>query len=323
MRHSKHPIGFSFIGELAGSLRQTVGRLGLIALVIAATGCGGGGGSDTPRFQETRVNGVAGIRDNTTGLVWAKTFPTTAPTYSRLPYASELLRLVHTTSVSERDTTFSFAFSATNPPFKLADAAPAPSVWAVDVGGYFSNDLSDNVPPGALLSKGATDLTNQWYLLFTAANAGPSYPLSVSGDVVYSDPENRLMWRRCVEGTTWNATAGQCSDGTATSYTHAQALSQAQAARYGGYSDWRLPTVLELQYLLKLDSTTGPYISASAFKDVNTKVNWTTDPVDPPFRTATQATTNTHWTVDFVRGETNFLTFDNEPGLLLLVRSRW
>lgn len=320
MRHSKHPIGFSFIGELAGSLRQTVGRLGLIALVIAAAGCGGGGGSDTPRFQETSVNGVVGIRDNTTGLVWAKTFPTTAPTYSRLPYASELLRLVHTTSVSERNATFSFAFSSSNPPFTLAEAAPVQSgtarVWAVDVGGYFSADF----PAGTLLSQAQTDPAKQWYLLFSAASVAPSYPLSVSNDVVYSDPESRLMWRRCVEGTTWNASTQQCSDGAAASYTHDQAISQAQAARYGGYSNWRIPTLLELQYLLALDNTAGPYISASAFKDVNTQVDWVNVQA---FRTATQATTNTHWTVDFRLGEVVPITSDTAPLPLLLVRSRW
>lgn len=319
MRHSQHPIGSSFIHGLAASWQRITGRLGLIALAIVVSACGGGGG-DTPRFQETSINGVVGIRDNTTGLVWSKTFPNTAPTNSRLPYASELLRLIHTTSVSERDATFSFAFSATNPPFTLAEAAPEQSgtarVWAIDVGGYFSADF----PAGTLLSQAQTDNTKLWYLLFSTANAGPSYPLSASNDVVYSDPENRLMWRRCVEGTTWNATAGQCSDGAVTSYTHAQALSQAQSARYGGYTDWRLPTVLELQYLLKLDSTSGPYISASAFKDINTQVDWVNVQA---FRTATQATTGTHWTVDFNLGEISPEIPDTALLPLLLVRSRW
>jgi len=318
MRYTPRSFKLSFESGFSGLPRQMM-RYWFIALAIlvAATGCGGG--SSTPRFQDTTVNGIAGIRDNTTGLVWSKSLTTSGPDLnSRLPYASELLQLVHTTSTSERQTYFNFAFSSSNPPFTLAEAAPVGAgstqqSWTVDVGGSYSADY----PAGILKSQASTDPAKRWYLLFSATNTGPSVSLSASADLV-TDLNHRLMWQRCVEGTTWNAVSATCSTGTQAFYTHVQASDQAKAARYNGYADWRVPTLIELQYLLNLDSSAGPYISASNFKNANTQVDWINVLA---FRTATQGATSTHWSVDFRVGQIAPIIEDTVGLPLILVRS--
>ncbi|MEZ5702237.1 MAG: DUF1566 domain-containing protein [Burkholderiaceae bacterium] len=64
-----------------------------------------------------------------------------------------------------------------------------------------------------------------------------AYPGDAAGNAVI-DRRTGLAWRRCHEGQTWN---GAACTGSASIYTHVQALSHAQAV-----ANWRLPNVKEL-----------------------------------------------------------------------------
>ncbi|WP_169697697.1 DUF1566 domain-containing protein [Methylophaga nitratireducenticrescens] len=69
----------------------------------------------------------------------------------------------------------------------------------------------------------------------------------VSNEGLVVDRDNNVMWMRCSIGQTWN---GNTCTGTAASLTKQEAENVVQAQTYGGYSDWRLPTVDELESLI-------------------------------------------------------------------------
>jgi hypothetical protein len=64
-----------------------------------------------------------------------------------------------------------------------------------------------------------------------------------SGTVVIGD----LMWKRCSEGQTWT---GSTCRGSADKYEWQEALNYAKDVSYAGYSDWRVPTIKEINTLV-------------------------------------------------------------------------
>jgi hypothetical protein len=66
-----------------------------------------------------------------------------------------------------------------------------------------------------------------------------------NGTVV--DKKTNLQWMRCSLGQAWSG--GTCK-GKATKYSWKKALDQAKMTHYAGYSDWRVPTLKELQSLV-------------------------------------------------------------------------
>ena len=79
----------------------------------------------------------------------------------------------------------------------------------------------------------------------------PSYTLSVDGLTVFDN----------VTGLTWERTPDTNGDGSLTEsdkVTWSNALAHCtarSASNYGGYSDWRLPTIKQLYSLIKLNGT--------------------------------------------------------------------
>lgn len=65
-----------------------------------------------------------------------------------------------------------------------------------------------------------------------------------NGNGTVTNPRTGLMWKHCPEGASWN---GKVCSGIGTSMNWVQAMKAAKASRYAGHSDWRLPTVRELQ----------------------------------------------------------------------------
>lgn len=286
-------------------------RVWALTMAVLVGACGGGGGGAGPRFQSIQVNGKSGILDTSTQLVWASSLSTTPPdSNSRLPTAGELLTLIQTTSATEQQGTFAFAFAATaaQPLFKLVHpATSAGDPWAVDVGS------SSTYPPGTLLPV-AEDVANplsRWYLLFYTASTPPTYSFTASTDTFTS---GGLMWRRCVEAPS----VSPCS-GSANPYTYDEAAAKIAAVNasgaYNGYRNWRLPTLLELQTLLSLGST-QPYL-ATAFASANPDVDW-----NRAIWTSTSSGTTTRWSIDFGRGQISPDNSSNTPLSLLLVRNQ-
>ena len=105
------------------------------------------------------------------------------------------------------------------------------------LGFYNGDDFRDDKTDShhVRLVRGRT-WTGQRHIITTLA-----YPGDAAGNAVI-DRRTGLAWRRCHEGQTWN---GAACTGSATTYTHVQALAHAQAV-----AAWRLPNVKELASLI-------------------------------------------------------------------------
>ena len=79
----------------------------------------------------------------------------------------------------------------------------------------------------------------------------PAYTISSDGLTVY-DENTRLTWQRSPDTNG----DGSITTGDKLTWTQAQAYpATLNAARYGGYTDWRLPTIKELYSLISFDGT--------------------------------------------------------------------
>lgn len=87
----------------------------------------------------------------------------------------------------------------------------------------------------------------------TPAGALPRFQVSEAGDEV-TDVQAKLVWRRCVEGMTWD---GNTCTGKARLLDHSQAQALAKAAFESSKRPWRLPHVPELKRLINLGHASG------------------------------------------------------------------
>lgn len=86
----------------------------------------------------------------------------------------------------------------------------------------------------------------------TAVHAETDAELMAKG--MWHDPATGLIWDRCNLGQTWN---DNTCIGEIKKYTLNEAINVAKATRLGGYSDWQLPTVLQLRTLIRCDKGFG------------------------------------------------------------------
>jgi hypothetical protein len=75
-----------------------------------------------------------------------------------------------------------------------------------------------------------------------------------------TDTRSGLMWKRCVQGKTTQ----DCSSGTADVFNRADGMNSARAEVFGGYDDWRLPKIEELESIVAICAV-GPMINRVAF----------------------------------------------------------
>lgn len=68
----------------------------------------------------------------------------------------------------------------------------------------------------------------------------------VDNGITVTDKNTRLMWKKCSEGQ-----AGPSCSGNATRYAWEDAVNRFKEFSFAGYDDWRLPTVRELNTLVK------------------------------------------------------------------------
>jgi len=102
------------------------------------------------------------------------------------------------------------------------------------------------------------------------AASTPSAEFTDNGNGTVTHNRTGLMWKRCAEGQTWSA--GTCS-GSANSATWASALQSAVSATTGGYRDWRLPNIKELQSIVEEKCVT-PSINESIFPNTPASSFW-------------------------------------------------
>ncbi len=90
---------------------------------------------------------------------------------------------------------------------------------------------------------------------------------------VVTDKRTGLMWQRCSLGQTWNQQKKNC-EGRPSSWAFEKALIEVDQNRWGGYSNWRLPTVKELKSLVD-KRCQNPAINLSLFPNSTSRWYWT------------------------------------------------
>ena len=88
-------------------------------------------------------------------------------------------------------------------------------------------------------------LTLIFVLLSFLSEGALAQNYSNNGNETITDNYTGLTWMQCSVGQTWD---GSTCSGTAT--THPWDQANALTADYAGYSDWRLPTLQELQSIV-------------------------------------------------------------------------
>jgi len=98
----------------------------------------------------------------------------------------------------------------------------------------------------------------------------PSGDFTDHGNGMVTHKRTGLMWQRCAVGQTWSA--GTCT-GNASGLLWSGALQAAVSARAGGYSDWRLPNIKELQSIVE-EKCVAPSINESIFPNTPASRFW-------------------------------------------------
>jgi len=263
--------------------------MGAAVLALLAA-CGGGGGGGEPasanRFESTTVGVAAGIRDNSTGIVWAAQLAADATSPGLKPSANELLTLTDA-GAAAISTSFGFLVGKevpTNETLRNLGVEP----WVVS----FTNDMRGGLRNDVPLAGAA-----HWRVLDRTKYSPPAgFVYAGNGTVTQG---NALMWKLCSEGTSLVVGADRCEN-TPRSLSFAEA--KALPSVFAGYTGWRLPTKQELQTLLSLSSPTGSLLAA-LFKSAEEATLANAGVLE--YWTSTAATTDPTsavWAVDFSLG---------------------
>ncbi|MBZ2189930.1 DUF1566 domain-containing protein [Alcanivorax sp. JB21] len=133
------------------------------------------------------------------------------------------------------------------------------------------------------------------------------------GDGTVTHTPTGLMWKRCVEGQTWNSSNNTCGGGGG-SFNWQQALQRAQTvnasdsgAGFAGHNDWRLPNVKELLSITE-QRCAGGVVNAVVFPGLTGSV-WTSTPYS--------ANDNNAWKIDVGANVTRSLIDGNNRTLLV------
>jgi len=84
------------------------------------------------------------------------------------------------------------------------------------------------------------------------------------------DNKTGLIWKRCLEGNTWN---GNTCTGTANLANWQNALKMATSSKYAGKTDWRLPNIKELGGIHER-ACLNPEINLTVFPNMPTLFLW-------------------------------------------------
>lgn len=127
------------------------------------------------------------------------------------------------------------------------------------------------------------------------------------GNGTVTDLHAGLMWTRCSEGQ-----SGAACSGTRSLQTWEQALTSAANSGYAGYSDWRLPSVKELQTLVETGCH-SPSINSNSFPNTGNDWYWTS--------TTVASYPSLAWSVYFGYGYVNYGNIKSNSFGVRLVRA--
>jgi hypothetical protein len=259
--------------------------LAALVLLTACGGGGGGGGVSPPRFESTVLNGVAAVRDNESGIVWAARLDDASATVpaEQMPTARELLGLADLARSQLTGSFDALLQGDTKVQASGSVGGDGTRAWMVDFSDYRQGGLSDE------------GLGQQSYLrvLSRPKVAEPAISYSADTGIV---TQGSLMWSACaVRLTNVGSQFPNCAG-----FGPRMSLQQAQLAanqfRLGGYGDWRLPTKQELQGLLSLGNVSGSLLpqafNGDPLEPGEAPMYWTSS-------TITAAGVTRSWVVDF------------------------
>jgi hypothetical protein len=143
------------------------------------------------------------------------------------------------------------------------------------------------------------------------ANKWPDSRYVVNNDGTVTEIETGLMWQQCSLGQVWTESNGRIScEGDAIEYTWGAAITLAARSNDSGHSDWRLPNVKELNYLVAKNRY-APAINLNVFPGTPSSPVWSSTPyLNYP---------DSSWMVDFEYGGDRIRVRDNRY-LVRLVR---
>lgn len=260
-------------------------------------------------------------QDAVTGLVWEANPATASASYTyaqanahvsqvnaaapcgqsnwRLPTTDELQSLVDysvsSTTASAADT-FGFPNQQASP-YWTADAryGSTTDAWVVDFGNQGVISYVNMTPPQSNTTLYRALLVSSAAAPAVTACTGASARFTDNGDNTVNDNQTQLMWKQCTEGSQLPACTGTKTAFNSTTQMLASlsAVNASMSTTGLGYSDWRIPTVTELNSLA-LRNCAGPTVNSQAFPNTDQLSYLSATPYAP--------NTSLLWAVDFSDG---------------------
>lgn len=286
------------------------------------------------RFERITQGGVAAVRDNGTGLVWAAQPAVNQLSPGASPTAQELLTLTDAGKdvISENFPLFlnqeiQSHESRTREVLRGSETTIETLPWLVSFSPSNFGQVRDGEP-----------LTGAPFSSLRVLDRSKFSPSSFVRNPVLSNTvlQGDLMWQLCTHGTTYNSAAEVCEGvPEALEFTEAQDLAtRLSSQRYGGFSGWRLPTKQELQKMLNLSNANDSLLVAPFFAvEQATLNNWSASPYSTmEYWTSTSAPSSPSdptepvlWVVDFRLGQdlggVNTTNVSRVKALVRLVRN--
>ncbi|MBL8018120.1 MAG: DUF1566 domain-containing protein [Leptospirales bacterium] len=154
---------------------------------------------------------------------------------------------------------------------------------------YWTSTIITNTPTNSLLMdlrKGffasqSNAIATNTYVRCVAGNssAAPASSFTVAtvnGSNIVNDSSTGLSWMQCVlkAGGVADNTSN-CAGPSPANIDHANAISYCEGMNYAGFSDWRLPSIRELNSIVDATQATSPVIDTTAFVGSPTGTYWT------------------------------------------------
>ncbi|TXI33549.1 MAG: DUF1566 domain-containing protein [Niabella sp.] len=111
----------------------------------------------------------------------------------------------------------------------------------------------------------------------------PTSQFKDNTDGTVTDLKTKLIWKKCIEGMTWQATTNSCIDNTSLEdmMTWQEALAKASdlnaSGGFAGAVNWRLPNIKELSSVIE-NACYGPSINLNVFPSSPSGIFWSSTP---------------------------------------------
>ena len=128
-----------------------------------------------------------------------------------------------------------------------------------------------------------------------------------NNDGTITNPETKLMWKRCVEGQIWKAVL--TCEGDDNKYQWQEAINHARSINYAGYSDWRIPTINELKTIIYCPG--GKFSLYGGCSDDTYYQVTIINPIAFPNTSIKEFWSSTPSKLAFIENTFNYLTFNN------------